>query len=35
VAKNGLETPFETYQNTSPEIGWTKAVTYNHLYAVV
>ena len=31
AAKNGLETPFETYQNTSPEIGWTKAVTYNHL----
>src|SRR3954454_19201051 len=30
-AKNGLETPFETYQNTSPEIGCTKAVTYNHL----
>src|SRR3954466_4378474 len=26
-----LETPFETYQNTSPEIGCTKAVTYNHL----
>jgi hypothetical protein len=26
-----LETPFETYQNTSPEIGWAKAVTYNHL----
>src|SRR4051794_36079206 len=25
-AKNGLETPFETYQNTSPEIGCTKAV---------
>src|SRR3954471_8931504 len=31
AAKNGLETPFETYQNTSPEIGCTKAVTYNHL----
>src|SRR3954463_6855440 len=31
AAKNGLETPFEMYQNTSPEIGWTKAVTYNHL----
>src|SRR5215208_3217482 len=30
-AKNGLDTPFETYQNTSPEIGCTKAVTYNHL----
>src|SRR3954463_5032358 len=30
-AKNGLETPFETDQNTSPEIGCTKAVTYNHL----
>ena len=26
-AKNGLETPFDTDQNTSPEIGWTKAVT--------
>ena len=26
AAKNGLEMPFETYQNTSPEIGWTKAV---------
>jgi hypothetical protein len=32
AAKNGLDTPFEMYQNTSPEIGWTKAVTYNHLY---
>src|SRR5215204_750511 len=32
AAKNGLDTPFDTYQNTSPEIGWTKAVTYNHLY---
>src|SRR3954462_15513259 len=31
AAKNGLETPFDTYQNTSPEIGLTKAVTYNHL----
>ena len=31
AAKNGLETPFEMYQNTSPEIGCTKAVTYNHL----
>ena len=31
AAKNGLETPFDTYQNTSPEIGCTKAVTYNHL----
>jgi len=30
-AKNGLETPFEMYQNTSPEVGCTKAVTYNHL----
>jgi hypothetical protein len=26
-----LDTPFDTYQNTSPEIGCTKAVTYNHL----
>src|SRR5215207_3600278 len=31
AAKNGLEMPFDTYQNTSPEIGCTKAVTYNHL----
>ena len=31
AAENGLETPFDTYQNTSPEGGWTKAVTYNHL----
>src|SRR3954468_12283374 len=35
AAKNGLETPFDTYQNTSPEIGCPKAVTYNHLVAVV
>src|SRR6185369_8067062 len=28
AAKNGLDTPFDTYQNTSPEIGCTKAVTY-------
>ena len=27
AAKNGLETPFDTYQNTSPEIGCAKAVT--------
>jgi hypothetical protein len=27
-----LETPFEMYQKVSPEIGCTKAVTYNHLY---
>ncbi len=27
AAKNGLETPFDTYQNTSPEVGCTKAVT--------
>jgi len=27
AAKNGLDTPFDTYQNTSPEIGWIKAVT--------
>jgi hypothetical protein len=26
-----LETPFEMDQNTSPEVGCTKAVTYNHL----
>jgi hypothetical protein len=26
-----LETPFDTYQKVSPEIGCTKAVTYNHL----
>jgi hypothetical protein len=31
AAKNGLDTPFDTYQNVSPEIGWTKAVTYSHL----
>jgi len=31
AAKNGFEMPFEMYQNTSPEIGCTKAVTYNHL----
>ena len=29
--KEGLDTPFDTDQNTSPEIGCTKAVTYNHL----
>src|SRR3954466_6789136 len=32
AAKNGFETPFEMYQKVSPEIGCTKAVTYNHLY---
>src|SRR3954469_19621340 len=32
AAKNGLETPFEMDQKVSPEIGCTKAVTYNHLY---
>ena len=32
AAKNGLDTPFDTYQTVSPEIGCTKAVTYNHLY---
>src|SRR3954469_24578060 len=32
AAKNGLDTPFEMDQKVSPEIGWTKAVTYNHLY---
>jgi hypothetical protein len=32
AAKNGLEMPFDMYQNVSPEIGCTKAVTYNHLY---
>src|SRR3954453_19113304 len=32
AAKNGLDTPFEMYQKVSPEIGCTKAVTYNHLY---
>ena len=26
-----LDTPFDMYQNTSPEIGCTTAVTYNHL----
>jgi hypothetical protein len=26
-----LDTPFDTYQKVSPEIGCTKAVTYNHL----
>jgi hypothetical protein len=31
AAKNGLDTPFEMYQKVSPEIGCTKAVTYNHL----
>src|SRR3954471_21621531 len=35
AAKNGLDTPFDTDQNTSPDIGWTKAVTYNRLVAVV
>src|SRR3954452_3436063 len=30
AAKNGLETPFDTYQNVSPEVGCTKAVTYRH-----
>ena len=30
-AKNGLDTPFDTYQKVSPEVGCTKAVTYNHL----
>ena len=32
AAKNGLDTPFEMDQKVSPEIGCTKAVTYNHLY---
>src|SRR3954471_64691 len=32
AAKNGFETPFEMYQKVSPEVGCTKAVTYNHLY---
>ena len=27
AAKNGLDTPFDTDQNTSPEVGCTKAVT--------
>ena len=27
AAKNGLDTPFDTYQKVSPELGWTKAVT--------
>jgi hypothetical protein len=31
AAKNGLETPFDTYQKVAPEIGCTKAVPYNHL----
>jgi len=31
AAKNGLDTPFDMYQKVSPEIGCTKAVTYNHL----
>jgi hypothetical protein len=26
-----LDTPFDMYQKVSPEIGCTKAVTYNHL----
>ncbi len=26
-SKNGLETPLAIYQKTSPELGWTKAVT--------
>src|SRR3954471_19196482 len=32
AAKNGLDTPFDTYQKVSPEVGCTKAVTYTHLY---
>ena len=31
AAKNVLDTPFDMYQKVSPEIGCTKAVTYNHL----
>ena len=31
AAKNGLDTPFDMYQKVSPEVGCTKAVTYNHL----
>jgi len=31
AAKNGFDTPFDMYQTVSPEIGYTKAVTYNHL----
>src|SRR4051794_39153604 len=31
AAKNGFEMPFDIDQKVSPEIGWTKAVTYNHL----
>src|SRR5829696_4187807 len=32
AAKNGFEMPFDMYQKVSPEIGWVKAVTDNHLY---
>ena len=32
AAKNGLDTPFDTDQKVSPEIGCTKAVTESHLY---
>ena len=31
AAKNGFEMPFDMDQKVSPEIGWTKAVTYNHV----
>ena len=27
ASKNGFDTPFAKYQNTSPEVGCTKAVT--------
>jgi hypothetical protein len=32
AAKNGLDTPFNTDQKVSPEIGCTKAVTESHVY---
>src|SRR4051812_2208743 len=30
ASKNGFDTPFAKYQNTSPEVGCTKAVTWSH-----
>ena len=31
AAKNGFEMPFDMCRKVSPEIGWVKAVTDNHL----
>jgi hypothetical protein len=30
ASKNGFDTPFAEYQDTSPEVGCTKAITWSH-----